>query len=124
MNFISHLTTSPKALTLKQMSKYAVILISLGIIIGIYVQVSVTPRIAFAWGEFVDSFSSDVTYTAPAVVNTTEDRVDAYYEEEYTALQEKYEQKRKDEALLNAIERVEQEFETTKETIRERELFI
>lgn len=95
----------------------------LGAALGVYLHMVLTPLIVGAYEEVAEKFSKDVEYTAP-VIETTEDRVDVYFEEEYTKLGDEYDQKRKDEALLNAIERVEKEFETTKESIRERELFI
>lgn len=121
MKFISQL--KQKTFTTGQIIKIAGVMVVLGAGIGIYTQMVVTPKIVEAYEEVAEKFSKDVEYTAP-VIETTEDRVDVYFEEEYTKLGDEYDQKRKDEALLNAIERVEKEFETTKESIRERELFI
>lgn len=121
MKFISPLQN--KTFTTSQLIKIAGVMVVLGTGIGIYTQIVVTPKIVEAYEEITGKFGNEVEYQAP-IIQTTEDRVDVYFKEEYTKLEEEYDQKRKDEALLNAIERVEQEFEAQKESIRERELFL
>lgn len=106
-----------------QIVKGALLLVLVGTAVGVYTQIAVTPKIIEAYTEVVESFNSTIEYSAPVEATTT-DRVDAYFEQEYIKLEEEYNQKQKDEATLNAIERVEKEFEAQKESIRERELFI
>lgn len=123
MKFISHLTPAPRTYTFTQILKFTGVIVAIGMVLGIYVQTTVTPKLTDTYLSIKKSFASEITYTAP-VVNVNEDRVETYYQEEYTKLESKYEQKRKDEAMLNALDKVSAELESSKEEIRERELFI
>lgn len=108
----------------KKLIKGSTLLLVFGVAMGIYLQVVITPKAVEAYDNFVESFHPTMTYISPVAEETPADRVEIYFEEEFEKLQEKYEQAQKDEARLNAMERVEAEFESEKELIRERELFI
>lgn len=67
-----------------------------------------------------------VVYTKPVeqeINLPSPDRLDRYYEEEYSANEAKFEQARKDDARAKAIERLEKDLEAEKQQLRERELF-
>jgi hypothetical protein len=115
-----------KNFSFRAISRVAIVTFVVGVAFGAYTTFVAVPKVLVAWDEINNWLTSTETYvfattTEPIVVNNSE--LDRYYEEEYNKLAAKYEQARKDEAMLNAMGRLEAEFEKEKEVIRERALF-
>ncbi len=119
-------TIGSKQITIKTATIAGTVLAVTSIFCGTVLQKEVFPKINAEYVRITEALNPPTTYAREidAEGDTKVQRVDAYFDEEYQKLEEEYEQAQKDKARLNAMERVEAEFEAEKQEIRERELLI
>lgn len=103
-------------------------------LLGIAFTVSLTevaiPRAQAEWSNLVAKMNPAVEYhreegtaTTTEVANNPE-RLEKYYQEEYEALKEKYQNAHENAARTKAIDRVQADLEEEKQKLRESELLL
>jgi len=89
-----------------------------------YLNITVVPQVVQA---YEDMTTTTVTNNAPfkeeAPVESS-DRLDQYFQAAYDENESKFNQLREDDAMRQAIEKMEADLEAEKEELRERELFL
>ncbi len=129
MNLISNIKTkiTTKMYTWKRLKRTAQVSFIAGVALTIFTAYYALPEATNRVNTFVERINPPATYAAPYQPEVGEapvDTIERYYQEELTALEEKYQQLHEDAARLNAIERFENELEEQKQEIRGREILI
>jgi len=112
--------------TRNQTKRFGKVMFVLGIGLTIAVNQAVVPKVVEGYNVLSEMINPTVVVTneRPQPAEQPQEKIDVYYEEELKTLQPKYEDALHNKARTNAIERVQQDLEEEKESLREAELLL
>lgn len=114
-----------EAYTRNQTKRFGKVTFVMGIAFTIAIYQVVLPEVVSAYTQFNQWVNPPLEWQREVVEDTQpQEKIDVYYEEELNTLRPKFDDALHNKARSNAIERVQQDLEAEKESLREAELLL